>query len=99
MTPAPEPEALFNAEIRQPAQICNSFVCVRSFIHGERSRKLWEEVHPVLFTLTQLCSPKSAAESRPERKTAAVSLSPAKVQQRRKKYSKVEDVMKPKNVT
>lgn len=49
MTPAPEPEALFNAAIRQPAQIFNSFVCVRSFIHGERSRKLWEEVHPVFF--------------------------------------------------
>lgn len=85
MTPAPEPEALFNAAIQQPAQIFNSFVCVRSFIHGERSRKLWEEVHAVLFTLTQLCSPESAAESRPEKKTAAASLSPAKVQ--RKKYS------------
>lgn len=79
MTPAPEPEALFNAEIRQPAQIFNSSVCVRSFIYDKRSRKLWEEVHPILFTLTQLCSPESAAELRPEKRTATVSLSPAKV--------------------
>lgn len=63
MTPAPEPEALFNAEIRQPAQIFNSFVCVRSFIHDERSRKLWEEVYTLYFLLSRSCAHQSQQPS------------------------------------